>query len=208
MTIISFLTHDCAQELFLRSNRAQQNRRLPEDRLVSYWSKEGWTIKAREVPRRWTDYAIAGEDAKNDPYGCFFCFTLCQSPPHISDVRDHPSTSGSEPTSLFPTSSVLLRVCHNLRQRHDLRWLRRGTCVRNSLAASAAPFVDTPPMYLMICREYDLISRSLPPLGLYGYLGYYPCRLRDAFGEWSFFLSNLFSRSTITRFAEERCYIW
>lgn len=133
------------------------------------------------------------------------CFTVCQSPPHISDVRDHPSTSGN-PRSRPRLSSyecvITFASVTTLR-----RCLRRGTCARNSLAASAAPFIDTPPMYLMICRDYDLISRSLPPLGLYGYLDYYPCRLRDAFGEWSFFLSNLFSRSTITRFAEERCYI-
>lgn len=141
---------------------------------------------------------------KGSEEGCFSsCFTVGQSPPHIFDAS-RPSIKLRERTTYVPdlacppTSVITFASVTTLR-----RCLRGGTCSRNSLMAAAAPFIDSPPMYLMICREYDLISRSLPPLELYGYLVIilvgFVTRL-----EWSFFLSNLFYRSAITRFAEER----
>lgn len=172
---------------FLRSNRARQNR---YDRKIDSYSKEGRTIKAwsREFAQRWTDYAIAGEDARRDSRKDAFpasCFTVGQSPPHISDAS-RPSIKLREWTTYVPdlvcppTSVITFASVTTLR-----RCLRGGTCFRNSLmaaASAAVPFIDSPPMYLMICREYGLISRSLPPLELYGYFSYYPCRFRDAFG--------------------------
>ncbi|EFN65158.1 hypothetical protein EAG_13060 [Camponotus floridanus] len=108
---------------------------------------------------------------KGSEEGCFSsCFTVGQSPPHISDAT-RPSIKLRERTTYVPdlvcppTSVITFASVTTLR-----RCLRGGTCSRNSLMAAAAPFIDSPPMYLMICREYDLISRSLPPLELYGYL--------------------------------------
>lgn len=78
------------------------------------------------------------------------------------------------PTNVITFASVTtLRRCllrRNLRSYVIFR-------AQNSFAAvAAAPFIDSSSMYLVICREYDLISRSLPPPELYGYLADYLCR--------------------------------
>lgn len=70
------------------------------------------------------------------------------------------------PTSVITFASVTtLRRC----LRRNLRSIRYKERARNSLAA---PFIDSPPpMYLMICREYDLISKIVTTSGIARLLG-------------------------------------
>lgn len=109
---------------------------------------------------------------KGSEEGCFSSCSLRSANRRlVSPDASRPSIKLQERTTYVPdlvcppTSVITFASVTTLR-----RCLRGVTCSRNSLMAAAASFIDSPPMYLMICREYDLISRSLPPLELYGYL--------------------------------------
>jgi len=88
-------------------------------------------VWSRRVPRRRADYAIAAEDAQEDPYGCFpSCFIARQSRPHISDTP-RSSINLRERTAYVPdlvcppTSVVTFASVTTL-----CRCLRGGTCAR------------------------------------------------------------------------------
>lgn len=145
------------------------------------------TIKADGgLPRRRTDYAIAAEDAQEDPYGCFpSCFMARQSRPHIFDTPRSSINLRERTTYVLdlvcpPTSVITFASVTTLR-----RYLRGDVYLRSYIIFLALKITlwrlrlpsSIPRRCISWFAEDAIWSfRSLPPPELYGCLGCYPRR--------------------------------